>query len=146
MSPHVDHCPACGVILSDRKAQRSHRSHGHFFARVNAAWDTMPDKLKKRWPSAVHLRKWALIKSGYCDIELFQFDTPEDAKTASTALKRADSYALVSVRDAEVRYFTAQSQSLEAMGKDDFQKSKDAVFNVIGELIGADPANIPEAA
>lgn len=138
MTPTVEHCPACGVILSDKKGQRSHRSHGHFFARVNEAWETMPDRYKERFPSADHLRKWALIKSGFCDIELYAFDTPEDAVMASAALKKADSYALVRVEGDEVRFFTAHSQAMPAMSKEDFQKSKDMVFDVISQLLGAD--------
>jgi len=140
MTPTVEHCPACGVILSDKKGQRSHRSHGHFFARVNEAWDNFPDKLRARHPSPEHLRKWALIRSGFCDQQTYVFDSDRDAQTFAVAMKKKDEFAVVIVKESVVDEFTAKSQSLQAMGKADFQASKDAVFAVISEILGADIA------
>ena len=45
--------------------ERSIASHRHYFAAINEAWQNLPEDKVARYPSAEHLRKWALIKSGY---------------------------------------------------------------------------------
>ena len=133
----TEHCPACGVVLKDKKA-RSRKSHDHFFARVAECWDTMPDETKERFPSAEHLRKWCLVKSGYCAVRHFVMGSEKDAKTLARAVRYSDSYAVVVVTIDMVSVYTAKSQSVPAMGAKDFQESKDAVFRVISELLGTD--------
>ena len=45
---------------------RSKASHDHFFAIINEAWKNLPEDMGDDFPSPEHLRKWALIKSGFC--------------------------------------------------------------------------------
>jgi len=49
-----------------------------------------------------------------------------------------DDYAVVVARDAVVVVWTAKSQSMKAMGKVEFQRSKDAVLTECARLIGVD--------
>jgi len=46
------------------------------------------------------------------------------------------------VREAVVTVYTAKSQSLRAMGKADFQASKDAVLGIVSEMVGTTPAEL----
>ena len=48
-------------------SQRSDATHKHEFAWLREAWMSLPDDLAERFPSAEHLRKWALIRAGYSD-------------------------------------------------------------------------------
>ncbi|MNE84166.1 hypothetical protein D3C80_1810410 [compost metagenome] len=57
-------------------------------------------------------------------------------------IKPMDEYAVVDVREAVVRVFTAQSQSYRAMGKKVFAESKEKVLDAIAALIGADPEDL----
>src|SRR5690349_16725152 len=47
--------------------ERSAASHAHYFAAVNEAWKNLSEEAAERFPTADHLRKYALIKAGYRD-------------------------------------------------------------------------------
>lgn len=125
---------------------RTKQSHDHFFACVTEAWNTLPEHMADRFPSPDHLRKYALIKSGHCDMRTFVASSKREAERIAAFIRPDDEYALVSVSGPVVSVHTAHSQSMKDMGKATFQKSKDDVFRVIGELIGADPADLGRAA
>jgi hypothetical protein len=57
-----------------------------------------------------------------------------------------DTYAIVIVSEATVKVFTAQSQSMRAMGKKVFQESKDKVLAILAEWIGVEPAALSKRA
>ncbi|WP_288579782.1 hypothetical protein [uncultured Methylobacterium sp.] len=116
--------------------ERSSKSHAHFFACVRDGWSNLPEDLAGRFPSPDHLRKWALIKAGFRDEVSFVASSKAEAARIAAFLRPVEDTAVVRVKDAVVIRWTAKSQSMRAMGKDDFQRSKDAVLAVIDELIG----------
>ena len=91
------------------------------------------------FPSPEHLRKYALIKAGFCNVRKIV----DDGRPHTLHM---DTYAIVEIANGVTTIYTAQSQSVKAMGKAEFQKSKDAVLSEIGKLIGADPAELGKAA
>ena len=52
----------------------------------------------------------------------------------------------VIVRDATVRIYTAQSQSIKAMGARTFQDSKTKVLDILSDLIGVQPQTLQREA
>lgn len=129
-----------------RQEARSQASHNHFFAALNDAWLNLPEGEAERFPSAEHLRKWALIKAGYRDERTFVCGSKAEAQRLAAFVKPMDEYAVVVVREAVVTVWTAKSQSMRAMGKADFQRSKDDVLEVVAGMIGATPAQLGRAA
>jgi hypothetical protein len=115
---------------------RSRRSHNHFFAQVAEAWQQLPENLADEFASPEHLRKWALIKAGFRDERKFVASSPEEAQSIAAFIAPMDDYAVITVSGCVVTVYTAQSQSIPAMGGRDFQASKNAVFEVIARLIG----------
>lgn len=127
--------------------ERSMNSHRHFFAEVHNLWETLPEDMGERFPNDKILRKWALIKAGFCNMTDYVASSKAEAERArklaeQVAAAQADGYAIAIRRDCVVTVYTAKSQSIKAMGRADFQASKDAVFRVISELIGVDPATL----
>ena len=114
---------------------RSARSHRHYFASVNEAWRNLPEGLTDQFPSADHLRRWALIKAGYRDEQSIVCSSKAEAQRVAAFIKPIDDYAVVVVREAVVIRYTAKSQSTRAMGKEEFQRSKDAVLDVLAQMI-----------
>ena len=55
-----------------------------------------------------------------------------------------DDYAIVSADATTVTVYTAKSQSMKAMGRRKFQKSKADVLALIEKLIGVDPGSLME--
>jgi len=115
---------------------RSEASHRHYFACLHTAWENLPGELAVRFPTVEHLRKFALVHSGYRDERSFVCASRHEAIRMASFIKPMDEYAVVTVHETTVLVLTAKSQSLKAMGKADFQKSKDAVLDCVAQLIG----------
>lgn len=125
--------------------ERSMRSHRHYFACVRTAWLSLPEALAGDLPTPEHLRKFALIKAGYCDQERFACASNRDAIKASATIQTKDDFALIDISGKVVTIWTAKSQSVKAMGKEAFNESKAAVLELLESLIGA-PLDECEAA
>ncbi len=138
------------VYSLGEEAERSERSHKHFFACVREAWKTLPEDLGDTYPTAEHLRKKALIATGYRDERMIVCDLTSEAARVAAFVQPLDDFAIVSQSGAVVRVWTAKSQSIAAMGRAEFQASKDAVLRFCADLIGVEPAalsrNVKEAA
>lgn len=117
---------------------RSQRSHNHFFAAVKNAWDNLPDHMLMEYPTTEHLRKKALIKKGYADERSVVCASKAEAQRVAAFVKPMDEYAIVVPVGSVVKVYTAQSQSMRAMNKEVFQKSKTDVLDFIDDLLGVD--------
>jgi hypothetical protein len=115
--------------------QRSLVSHNHYFATLQDIWESLPEEFGDRIPSAEHLRKFALIRTGFRDERSIVCASKAEAQRLAAFIKPMDDFALVVVNEATVTVYTAKSQSMKAMGKADFQRSKDAVLDYCQGLI-----------
>jgi hypothetical protein len=120
----------------DEIQERSSRSHAHYFASVGNAWSNLPDHIAAQFPTAEHLRKHALIRTGFRDERSIACSSKAEALRLAAFIKPMDEYAIVTVSGPLVSVYTAKSQSCRAMGKQDFQRSKDAVLAFLDELLG----------
>ena len=125
--------------------ERSAASHRHYFASVNEAWTNLPDHLAERFPSSEHLRRYALIKAGYCDSASIVASSKAEAQRIAAFMRPLDEFQIVTVSDATVTRYSARSQSMKAMGKEQFNASKEAVLNVISDMIGTDAGSLNQA-
>lgn len=125
--------------------ERSTASHGHYFASVHEAYVNLPEDIAGDFASAEHLRKWALIKAGYRDERSIVASSKAEALRIASYIRPMDEFAIVVVREATVTQYIAKSQSMRAMGKVEFQASKDAVFEVLAKLIGTDVSELQGA-
>lgn len=121
---------------------RSQNSHNHYFASLHEAWLNLPEHLGERFPSAEHLRKFALIKAGYADERSIVASSKAEALRLAAFLRPMDEFAIVTVSEAVVTVYTAKSQSHKAMGKTVFQQSKDAVLGIVSAMISTAPSTL----
>lgn len=126
--------------------ERSQASHGHFFAALAGGWGNLPEHLAEQYPSSEHLRKKALIWRGWRDERSIVCATHAEAQRVGAFIKPMDDFAVVTVKDAVVRVWTAKSQSMKAMGKADFQKSKTDVLDFLDDLLGVERGGTSENA
>ncbi len=131
--------------LAEEKA-RSSNSHRHYFAMVNEAWATLPEHMAAQFPTAEHLRKFALIRTGFADSRQIVAASKAEALRLAAFIRPLDEYGLVTVEGAVVTHWTAQSQSTRAMGGNLFQESKSAVLDYIAGLSGAQAGDLGRAA
>ena len=123
--------------------ERSAASHRHYFKAVNEAWANLPERLAAHYPTAEHLRARALIEAGYCTIADYVCSSRAEAvRWAANLRAEASEYALVVISETVVRVFKPKSQSVKAMGKEEFQASKDAVFTALAKMIGVTTAEL----
>lgn len=117
---------------------RSANSHRHFFAVIAEAWSNLPDHLLETYPTSEHLRKKALVWKGYRDERTIVAASSAEAQRVAAFVKPMDDFAVVTVKDAVVRVWTAKSQSTKAMSAKDFQQSKSDVLDFIDDLLGVE--------
>lgn len=118
--------------------ERSASSHRHFFAVVHDAWQTLPDDKLEIYPSSEHLRKKALVWKGYRNERSIVCASAAEAQRVAAFVKPMDDFAVVTVKDAVVRVWTAKSQSVKAMGAKEFQQSKSDVLDFLDDLLGVE--------
>lgn len=125
--------------------ERSAKSHSHFFACLHEAFINLPTEWAERFCDEDALRKYALIISGFADERSIVCSSQEEAQSMAAFIKPMDRYCIVVVKDATLKVYTAKSQSLRAMGKADFQASKDAVLEVIAKMLEVDVESLNNA-
>lgn len=130
-------------------SDRSWISHRHEFAFVGEGWKNLPETVMEMFPTPEHLRKAALIATGW------RRETIIDAGNKTAALRVAayargeDEFAQVITRGPTVIVRKARSQRMhgqDRMEKKEFQESKEAILGWISELIGVDPERLRGAA
>lgn len=129
-----------------QEAGRSKRSHDHYFACVEDAWQNLPERWDGRFPTADHLRKFALIRAGYRDERSIVASNKAEAQRVAAFVKPMDEFAVVVVTEAVVTVYTAKSQSRKAMGGPVFQKSKQDTLDVLAEMVGVKATDFGRAA
>ena len=125
--------------------ERSGLSHRHYFASIREAWMSLRDDAADRLRSPEALRKFALIKAGYADSQSITCASKAEAQRVAAFIRPVDEFAAVTVAGATVTRWTAKSQSMRAMGKAEFQASKDAVLDVLADMLGTTPRDLEQA-
>jgi hypothetical protein len=125
--------------------QRSTATHNHEFAWLNEAWMSLPEAMAERFTTSEHLRKWALIRAGYSDSHTITCNSKAEALRVAAFIRPIDEFALVITQGPTVTRYTAKSQSRKAMGAEDFQRSKEAIMEVVAKMIGVETKDLAEA-
>ncbi len=125
---------------------RSRKSHDHFFAVVKDAWLNLPDEVTDRFANPDSLRYHALIHTGYRDERTIVAASKAEALRMAAFMRPASDQVIVIVRGPVIVEWTAKSQSYKAMGKVEFQKSKDAVLDYLASMVGVKTEDLAENA
>jgi hypothetical protein len=124
---------------------RSNKSHAHFFAVVREAWKNLPEDAGRQHPDPEHLRKWALIKTGWSIKRNVVCETVDMAHQVAAVAGQLDESAVIVVQGTVVTIATARTQKTTgpgAMQREEFQKSKQDVLDYVASLIGVDSATL----
>lgn len=124
------------------ESPRSGSSHAHYFATLTEAWRNLPEALAEQFPSVEHLRKYALIEAGFCSVSTMPCAGEAGAQRVADFIRPLADYAVVTAHKNVVTVRTAKSQSYRAMGKADFQRSKEAVLEIVSAMIGSAKADL----
>ena len=118
--------------------ERSVNSHNHFFSCLHEAWTQLPEEYAQRFPSVEALRKWSLVRAGFATERSIVADSPEQATQIGAFVRPSDPYAVITVKGNVVTVYTAMSQSRKAMSAKEFTASKQAVLEIVSQMVGVD--------
>ena len=133
----------------DEVSERSWISHQQQFAWVNEAWANLPEALVDKFPTPTHLRKAALIATGWHRETIIDAGNAKAALRVAAYARNEDEFAHVTTRGQTVIVRKARSQrmhGLDRMDKAEFQASKDDILGWISNLIGVAPERLRGAA
>lgn len=130
------------VYEVEPRQERSMASHRQYFATLNDGFNNLREEWQWQFPTVEHLRKYCLIKSGYRDEATIVASSPKLAREIAEFSRPTDGYALIVTNGCVVTRYTAKSQSLKAMGRREFQKSKDDVLAALAGMIRVSPDDL----
>lgn len=135
----MDKALVIGEVMTWQQVEaRSQVSHNHFFAAVHEAWLNLPETISVEFPNSESLRKYALIKAGFCTVKKVACRTNREANELTAYLLGLDNFLVCEVSDNVATIYRAESQSYKAMGQKRFQESKTAVLETLSAMIGAE--------
>jgi hypothetical protein len=129
--------------------ERSEASHGHFFARLQEQWASLPDHMLAQFPTYEILRKHALCMTGFRRERKYVAASHAEARKLAAWLRPTDmedDFAIISVHENTVVEWKPLSQSKKGMPtKGQFQASKRAVLDWVDDLLGVHAAKAEAA-
>jgi hypothetical protein len=117
---------------------RSNATHAHYFATLHDIWQSLPEGLSEQYPTDEHLRKYALIRTGFCTMKQHVCSSKAEAVRLAAAIGPYDPYQVVVVKDSVVTAYNAISQDYRSMDKKTFAESKEKVLDWCSALIGVE--------
>jgi hypothetical protein len=126
--------------------ERSEVSHRHEFAWLREAWQNLPEAISDDFPTSEHLRKRALIATGFYNEQII------DAGSQAAALRVAigvraipgEDFSHIVTRGGLVVIRRAKSQKRSQMGAADFQASKTAILEWVANLLSITPEQLSQ--
>lgn len=137
--------PGQRYVLTQHR-ERSGKSHRHLFSVIKETFDNLPDRWAEMFSSPEALRKYLLVRAGWCDAHTFTCETPEEAKRLVRYLKPIDEFSIVTAKDCVVTRYAAKSISEQNMGSEDFNAVKDKVLDIAAKMIGVSKAALTKNA
>lgn len=125
---------------------RSRKSHNHYFAVVDRAWENLPETIAKEFPTADHLRARALIELGYCNQRTCPTPSEDFAIRFAAFMRPSHPFSVVSVHGNMIVEVTPMTQSEEGMDAETFAKSKKDVLEYLSTLIGVSVKDLSKSA
>lgn len=124
---------------------RSVASHNHFFAAVADTWGTLHEDLKDEFASPDELRYWALTYTEFRTVREYRARSRAEAMRIAKFLQGGE-YCRIEFDNGGkiVRHITPRSQSYPEMNGRDFQRSKNAVFDIFAQKLGVTVEELKE--
>lgn len=124
------------IYTLDEIHARSSATHAHYFATIHDIWQSLPERLSQQFPTDEHLRKYALIKTGFHTMQQHVCKSEAEALRLAAVIRPYDSYQIVVVAGNVVTVYHAISQDYRSMNKETFAESKEKVLDWCSDLIG----------
>lgn len=124
------------VYSMEEVHQRSDATHAHYFAVLHQAWLSLPDDMAAQFPTDDHLRAHCLIKAGFCEKRSVNASSITEARKLAVWARPLNPLAIITTEGTMVTIWTAMSQNYRSMDKATFQRSKQAVLEILDDMLG----------
>lgn len=121
-------------LVEAKLQEASDASRRQMFAVLNRAWQSLPEDLKETYPTMDALRKRALIQANFYDETIIEVGDAATAGRMVTSLRRQNDMSHVRIEGGHV--FQRTAKSIKDMDKETFEAAKQAIFEIVAELIG----------
>lgn len=121
-------------LVEAKLVDPSDASKRQMFAVLNKAWPSLPENMRDAYPTMDALRKRALIQAGFYDEVAIEVGDAATAGRLVTSLKRQNDFSHVRIQDGHV--FQRTAKSIKDMEKEEFERAKQAVFEIVAEMLG----------
>lgn len=146
--PEVRRTYATGsLVVIDADYPENMAANRAYHAEIRALWQNLPETLDVHYPRPDHLRKRALIKTGYYTANSVALKTAEEARVVAGIMKPLDEFSVVIVRDNVIRIFRPRSQRLRhndedavKMDADELRQSRKDVLEFCRKIVGVNAA------
>jgi len=130
-------CPDCGSIFGGDifSADPARR---RYFAIIRESWQNLRPPWSDMFSSSEALRKYCLIKAGWCDTTTVVAGSRKAAQDVAEAMRRLDRYALVEIRGDVLTIHVAKSQTRRHQPKALFVPCAEQVYRILSEMLGTD--------
>lgn len=134
------------VVEADRPEHIAANKAYH--AEIRTLWSNLPETLDVHYPKPEHLRKRALIKTGYYTANYVTLETEEEARVVQSIMKPLDEFSVVIRRNNVVRVYRPRSQRLRReeddavrMDADELKQSRKDVLDFCRALVSVSAAD-----
>lgn len=117
-------------------AARSRALHNFYFAAIAEGWNNLPETIADNFPTAEHLRAYALVATDQCTLATYECVDDKTARRLAINLRADAPFSGIKLRGEVVEVRRPISQSAKAMGKDEFEESCRKVLEFIATLTG----------
>lgn len=134
-SPSEVTCPSCGEMISTDYLSND-PTRRRYFAIISECFDSLPDDLAERFKSKEHLRKWCLVKAGWCEMQTIAVG--KTVRQVAEMMRKLDPHAVIAVNGEVITVFTAKSQSRKNQPKPQFMETAEKVYDILSKMLGTD--------
>lgn len=129
------HCPECGCDISG-DIYSADPTRARYFAILRKCWENLPEDQAERFPSWEHLRKWCLIRAGWCEMQILTVGP--NVRSIAEAMRKLNRFAVIAVNGEVITVFTAKSQSRKNQPKAQFVETSQKVYDILSKMLGTD--------
>jgi len=145
MTKREINCPECGAVVgADIFAADAARRR--YFAIIREAWNNLREPWAAQFPSPEHLRKYCLIKAGWCDTTMVAVGSKSGAIAVAAMVHRLDDHAIAVPEGTVVTVYKARSQTRRAQRKAQFMETAQAVYRILEEMLGVSTEDLARVA
>lgn len=136
------HCPDCGCVIGG-DVYSADPARRRYFAIIHESFQNLRPPWSEMFSSSEHLRKYALIKAGWCETMPIAAGNKAAAENVAEAIRKLNRYAIATTEGSVVTVYVARSQTRKVQPKALFMPCAEAVYRILSDMLGTSVEDYP---